>query len=430
MDSASDRQPAATSLRFQLRQRSQRQKRQKAISRRSRGGAGPVRQAAMAAQAKLMAVDSDQTLDEDDEFLRCDSIKISELSSTSSVTSTNMKSTLSSGDLHGNDSLCLNMKSKPCDENDEQQQQHSIKEVRLEPPIYVVRPAPVPPPPDFVIMETTGEEHILHEDHWKLIFSFLGPADLARCMCVCKTWNRWCISPTLWMKINLAHRKIKQKHLIGTVCRQPRHLNLTSAFFSYKQFSWLLARLPQLKELVVSNCCWAALSALCSSSCPLLQLIDLSWTSGVHEECFRDLILPPADRKPGMKDISRLSKIKSFIACGTEITDNVMNILKEHVPLLEILDLSYCMKITDQTVANLATSTSFRQKLKKINFSGCRQITSDCLRYLIKFESLIFLDFKLCNKVTCASLETFTSTYTYQELKVTKDKLVTSTMTP
>ncbi|CAI9734561.1 lysine-specific demethylase 2A-like isoform X3 [Octopus vulgaris] len=425
VDSSSDRQPP--SFRFQLRKRTQRQKRQKAVGRRSRGGSGPIRQAAVAAQAKLLAAESDLPLDEDDDFVGCCSnVKTSANSETKPlkdnyVTESNVQASTSTADIRVNESLNVKSKSSSLEESDQQM----MREVRLEPPIYVVRPAPVPPPPDFITLNSE-EIHVLRQDHWMRVFSFLNAADLVRCMCVCKTWHSWCINHTLWTTVDLSGRLIKQQHLIGTVCRQPKCLNLTSSFFSYKQLFWLIARLPQLERLLLCNCCWSTISALCSSSCPLLRSLDVSWATGMHGDCFRDLILPQIDRKPGMRDVSRLCKLKQLIASGTELTDNVMNIITEHMPQLELLDISYCTRVTDQAIANLACSLACRQKLKKINISGCQYITEKCLQHFKNFDNLHTLDFKGCAKIPFSALETFVSAYTNQKLVLNEDKLITN----
>jgi hypothetical protein len=91
---------------------------------------------------------------------------------------------------------------------------------------YVVRPAPIPPPPKYV---TTGDEknHPLGIDLWVRVFGFLSSGDLARCMSVCKTWNRWGYDRRLWRSIDLSRRRIRQTHLIGIVRRQPRALDLS-----------------------------------------------------------------------------------------------------------------------------------------------------------------------------------------------------------
>lgn len=54
-----------------------------------------------------------------------------------------------------------------------------------------------------------------------------------------------------------------------------------------------------LRDLVLSGCSWIAVSALCSSSCPLLRTLDVQWVEGLKDAQMRDLLSPPTDNRPG-----------------------------------------------------------------------------------------------------------------------------------
>lgn len=41
------------------------------------------------------------------------------------------------------------------------------------------------------------------------------------------------------------------------------------------------------------------MSALCSSSCPLLRTLDVQWAEGLKDAQMRDLLSPPTDNRPG-----------------------------------------------------------------------------------------------------------------------------------
>lgn len=56
---------------------------------------------------------------------------------------------------------------------------------------------------------------------------------------------------------------------------------------------------PGLRDLVLSGCSWIAVSALCSSSCPLLRTLDVQWVEGLKDAQMRDLLSPPTDNRPG-----------------------------------------------------------------------------------------------------------------------------------
>lgn len=51
--------------------------------------------------------------------------------------------------------------------------------------------------------------------------------------------------------------------------------------------------------MVLSGCSWIAVSALCSSSCPLLRTLDVQWVEGLKDAQMRDLLSPPTDNRPG-----------------------------------------------------------------------------------------------------------------------------------
>lgn len=54
-----------------------------------------------------------------------------------------------------------------------------------------------------------------------------------------------------------------------------------------------------LRDLLLSGCSWIAVSALCSSSCPLLRTLDVQWAEGLKDAQMRDLLSPPTDNRPG-----------------------------------------------------------------------------------------------------------------------------------
>lgn len=54
-----------------------------------------------------------------------------------------------------------------------------------------------------------------------------------------------------------------------------------------------------LRVLLLSGCSWAAVSALCTSSCPLLRTLDVQWVEGLKDAQMRDLLSPPTDNRPG-----------------------------------------------------------------------------------------------------------------------------------
>lgn len=252
---------------------------------------------------------------------------------------------------------------------------------------YVVRPAPIPPPPKFVAT-ADDKNHPLDIDLWIYIFEFLSPGDLARCMAVCKNWNRWSYDGRLWRSIDLSRHHIRQTHLVGIVRRQPRSLDLSWTNISHVQLRWLADRLPHLRRLRLAGNSWPAVSALCGCRCPLLDVLDIAWVSGVYDACIRDLISTPRDHRPGLEvSGSRLRRCTRLTLAGTDITDESLEVIVRHLPLLEHVDLSYCVGVGDDAVRVLSES-AISQTIVSISLTGCVYVTSACFQHLQRFTRL------------------------------------------
>ncbi|XP_048448920.1 lysine-specific demethylase 2B isoform X2 [Rhincodon typus] len=274
---------------------------------------------------------------------------------------------------------------------------------------HVVRPPPVSPPPDSLPLDD-GEDHVMQREVWMAVFGYLSRKDLCICMRVCKTWNRWCCDKRLWTKIDLNRCKsITPLMLSGIIRRQPVTLDLSWTNISKKQLTWLINRLPGLKDLVVSGCSWAAISALCSSSCPLLRTMDLRWVEGLKDAQMRDLLSPPTDNRPGQIDNrSKLRNVVDLRLAGLDITDATLRLLIRHMPTLAKLDLSYCNHLTDQSINLLtAVGTTTRDSLTDVNLSVCNKVTDQCLTYFKRCGNICRIDLRYCKQVTKEGCEQF-----------------------
>ncbi|XP_060069633.1 lysine-specific demethylase 2B-like [Ylistrum balloti] len=277
--------------------------------------------------------------------------------------------------------------------------QFNLKEPKLVLERYVIRPAPPSPPPDHLELNT-GRKHVLKRMMWLKIFSYLSSSDLVRCMAVNKMWYRWCLHHTLWMYIDISNRRVLQTHLIGIVKRQPFSLKLDSVTMTQMQLSWLLARIPQLKEVSLASCSWATVSALCLS-CPLLASLNLNWVSGLSEDGFQDIITPPTERIPGMQDVSRLHCLKVLCLAGTGITDSSLALMAEHLTRMENLDLSYCTKLSNAGMeVLLSPHWSIHKTIKKMDLSGCRRITEAVLDLLSACNKLRLVVARNCTGIS------------------------------
>lgn len=172
-----------------------------------------------------------------------------------------------------------------------------------------------------------------------------------------------------------------------------------------------------LRVLLLSGCSWAAVSALCTSSCPLLRTLDVQWVEGLKDAQMRDLLSPPTDNRPGtdiagrphgrqrprclgpsrlcpvcdvmgasvvlvcrifsgqLDNRSKLRNVEELRLAGLDITDTTLRLIIRYMPSLSKLDLSYCNHVTDQSVNILtAAGTTTRDSLTDINLSGRKRL--------------------------------------------------------
>ncbi|XP_062409812.1 lysine (K)-specific demethylase 2Bb isoform X1 [Sardina pilchardus] len=274
---------------------------------------------------------------------------------------------------------------------------------------HVIRPPPISPPPDSLLL-ANGRQHAMRREVWMAVFTHLSHHDLCVCMRACKTWNRWCCDKRLWARMDLSRCKsITPLMLSGIIRRQPASLDLSWTNVSRKQLSWLINRLPGLRTLQLAGCSWAAVSALCTASCPLLHSLHLQWVEGLKDPQMEDLLSPPTDNRPGqLEGRSKLRNVVDLRLGGLDITDASLRLLIVHLPLLSCLDLSYCNHITDQSINMLtAAGTSTRDSLTEINLSVCNRVTDQALAYFKRCGSICHIDLRYCKLVTRGGCEQF-----------------------
>nr|XP_043868142.1 lysine-specific demethylase 2B isoform X1 [Solea senegalensis] len=292
---------------------------------------------------------------------------------------------------------------------------------------HVIRPPPISPPPDRLPLND-GEAHVMRREMWMTVFGQLTHRDLCVCMRVCRTWNRWCCDKRLWKHINLNRCKsITPLMLSGIIRRQPLALDLSWTNISKKQLSWLINRLPGLRVLLLSGCSWVAVSALCTSSCPLLRTLDVQWVEGLKDAQMRDLLSPPTDNRPGQLDNrSKLRNVEDLRLAGLDITDTSLRLIIRYMPLLSKLDLSYCNHVTDQSVNILtAAGTTTRDSLTDINLSVCNRVTDQSLTYFKRCGSICHIDLRYCKQVTKEGCDQFIAEMSVSvQFELIEDKLL------
>ncbi|KAG7462047.1 hypothetical protein MATL_G00198390 [Megalops atlanticus] len=284
-------------------------------------------------------------------------------------------------------------------------------------------PAAAPPSVlSLASLRDAGGGPACEKEVWVSVFRYLTRAELCVCMTVCKSWYKWSCDKRLWTRIDLSRcRSISPQALSGIIKRQPVSLDLSWTPITKKQLTWLINRLPGLKDLIVSGCSWSSVSALSSPSCPLLRTLDLRWTEGVKDTQIRDLLTPP-----GCDNRSKLRNMLSFRLAGLEISDSTLRLIIRHMPLLARLDLSHCRGVTDQSVNLLtAVGSSTRNTLTEINLAGCSKLTDTCLTYLKRVSSLTLLDLRGCKHVTRQACESFIAELSVNALYcLSEDKLI------
>ncbi|XP_061527395.1 lysine (K)-specific demethylase 2Ba [Phycodurus eques] len=295
---------------------------------------------------------------------------------------------------------------------------------------HVIRPPPISPPPDRLPLKD-GKMHVLQREVWMKIFNHLTHQELCCCMRVSKTWNRWCCDKRLWTKIDLNRcTSITPLMLSGIIRRQPLSLDLSWTNISKKQLSWLINRLPGLRVLKLSGCSWAAVSALCTSSCPLLRTLDVQWVEGLKDAQMRDLLSPPTDNRPGQLDNRcKLRNVEDLRLAGLDVTDTSLRLIIRQMPLLSRLDLSYCNHVNDQSVNLLtAAGTTTRDSLTEINLSVCNRVTDHSLNFFKRCGSICQIDLRFCKQVTKAGCERFIAEMSVSvPFRLKEDKLLQKT---
>ncbi|UYV68272.1 KDM2A [Cordylochernes scorpioides] len=289
-------------------------------------------------------------------------------------------------------------------------------------PKYVVRPTPFVDEYDDDTSSEKNSHVLLRKTIAYKIFQYLSPRDLNVCQFVCKAWNRWTIDPKFWTTMNLSRHRITVTTLMGIIRRQPVKLNLAWSNISRRQLFWLINRLPQLRELSLTGCSAAAVSALCTCNCPLLRTLDLSWMEGLTDLLIKDLLLPPADSRPGfVESKTRLRQLVEIRLAGAEVSDVSLRVLTHNLPQLTRLDLSHCTKVTDMGVAVLGATKSSR--LAMLDVSYCSHITDTSLEVLRRCPNLTHLDMRHCSQVSPAACLKFAH---HTRMQLTEQKLFTN----
>ncbi|XP_061900125.1 lysine-specific demethylase 2A [Entelurus aequoreus] len=270
--------------------------------------------------------------------------------------------------------------------------------------------------------EGSGSGPDCEREVWVSVFRYLSRAELCVCMAVCKNWYKWCLDKRLWTQIDLSiKRTITPQALTGIIKRQPASLDLSWTNISKKQLSWLVSRLPGLKDLMLAGCTWTSISALCSSGCPLLRSLDLRYADGVKDAQIRDLVTPP-----GCDNRSQFRTMQCLRLAGLDISDSTLRLVIRHMPHLTRLDISHCNSLTDHSINLLtAVGSSTRNTLTELHLGACSKLSDTCLKYLRRLSCISLLDLRGCKGVSRKACESFISELSVNTLYcLSEEKLI------
>lgn len=288
----------------------------------------------------------------------------------------------------------------------------------LKKPIFPVRPAGPAP-------STQNHSGNLALDQTVLLslFSYLLPDTLVTCSLVCKTWAQVSVDPALWKKMNCSEHKLSASLLMAIVRRQPEHLILDWTILAKRQLSWMIARIPSMKNLSLEGVPIQSVFGLHTCLCPQLHTLNLSFVRGLNDHAIREILSPPKDSRPGTDSKSRLRTVRCLKLSGTDITDVALRYITQGIPMLVQLDLSSCQRITDAGVCQIGISLSAIKTLYELDLSSCKLITEMSLDHLSKCEALTRLDLRFVPQVSTQAVIKFAAK-SRNDLQVQDIKLV------
>ncbi|XP_035899887.1 jmjC domain-containing histone demethylation protein 1 [Anopheles stephensi] len=304
---------------------------------------------------------------------------------------------------------------------------HNTSTKSMKKPLYPIRPASsVTHTPTIPV----AGNYALDATCLLAVFRYLPPETLATCTMVCKTWSNLAVDPSLWKRMNCAEYKLSPNLLSAIVRRQPEHLIMDWIGLGKRQVTWLISRIPGLKNLSLQGTHIQAVLGLHTCMCPPLQVLDLSFIAGLNDFAIREILSPPKDSRPGLADSkSRLRNLKMLKVAGADISDVALRYITQGLPNLTHLDLSSCQRITDAAIAQIGTSPAAIKTLIELDLSCCKLITELSLDHLAKCDALTRLDLSHVPQVSTQSMIKFAST-SKNDLQLHDIKLVDKRKTP
>ncbi|KAG5680189.1 hypothetical protein PVAND_009714 [Polypedilum vanderplanki] len=292
---------------------------------------------------------------------------------------------------------------------------------QLKKPNYPVRPADRPSSSSSTL--SMNGNYAIDPKILLLVFKYLPQDVLVSCSLVCKTWAQVSIDPSLWKKMNCSEHKLSASLLMAIVRRQPMHLILDWTILAKRQLSWMIARIPSMKNLSLEGVPIQSIFGLHTCLCPQLHTLNLSFVRGLNDHAIREILSPPKDSRPGTDSKSRLRNLRCLKLSGNEITDVALRYITQGLPNLVQLDLSSCQRITDAGVCQIGISPCAIKTLYELDLSSCKLITEVSLDHLSKCEALTRLDLRYVPQVSTQAVIKFAAK-SPNDLQVQDIKLV------
>ena len=270
-------------------------------------------------------------------------------------------------------------------------------------------PSPVAPNVSDLLALNDNSYNPLPRQLWVRIFSHLPQSGLCVCMRVCRSFQRWAITPVLWPRIDLSRLKPIAAMVLGEVAkRKPRHLCLDWCGISRRQLVWLATRLsPQLSSFSAVGLPWSTLNVLAETHLPSsLRSIDLSWVDGLNDAAVRGVLHIAESPRPW----KLLAGLRVLRLTDTQITDLFVEALALRAFCLRKLVISHCKLVTDtglEALCGLTVVSQCTDTLEEIDLAGCTCITDRSVVALRRCLRLRRIDLRLCEGVSVSACARF-----------------------
>lgn len=270
-------------------------------------------------------------------------------------------------------------------------------------------------------------ELILH------IFNYLEPHDLASCARVCQYWKRVTYDESLWRTLTISDRRISPQVVFHVVNRNPRlfrvvncdlldfeddeadvdlgavverevlaitRLELCSTRIGDHHVISLLRRSPGLRTLDLANASITDETLLAlAKHCPALDSLRLQMVPDISSRGIKAIVMGCS--KLRVLSLGWVTSAKDFCpyiaehcknlerldlsGCCSEMTDDRVRDITVGTPKLQILDLSDCYHLTNDSIDHICDNLP---QISSVSFSRCHLITVAAMWRLAKLSTL------------------------------------------